>query len=229
VYSQSYYLNVFNTLAPHYWVVELVSLGMSNKLRRTAVANASIREGSTVVDLMCGTGNNMDYIGDDVEYLGMDTSEAMILCARNKYDHSRNVKFIHSNVLLPSQHHFKADHILCSYGLKCIASEQYRAFVDTIDAMLNRGGTLSMVEFQLPKNRILKWLMKLYLNVFYKALCYLFVSDATPATALIRNLEQPVELDLLVSLLRSKRFEVQTKKKFAGAVVSISALRSALF
>lgn len=223
-HSLSYYQKVFDTLAPHYRIVDLLSLGMADVLRRKAIKRAAIRKESVVIDMMCGMGSNAIHLAPEksgTTYVGLDASAAMIHRAKTQRGRSPNITFLHTNILNQIGHPPKGDHVLCSYGLKCISPDDYPAFVDTVDRMISIGGTFSFVEFQLSKKPLLRWMMKTYLRTAYNFLCYLFLSNTTPAKALLQNLEASLQPDMLIALLKAKGLEAALEKKLGGAVIFV--------
>jgi ubiquinone/menaquinone biosynthesis C-methylase UbiE len=223
-YSLSYYRKVFDTLAPHYRIVDLLSLGMADVLRRKAIKTAAIRKESVVIDMMCGMGSNAVHLPPGktgITYVGLDASAVMILRARTQHRILPEIIFLHTNILNQDGQAPKGDHVLCSYGLKCISPDDYAAFVNNLDRMIAAGGTFSFVEFQLPKNQLLRWMMKTYLRIAYNFLCYLFLSDTTPAKALLQNLEASLQPDRLIALLKAKGLEATLEKKLGGAVIFV--------
>jgi ubiquinone/menaquinone biosynthesis C-methylase UbiE len=223
-YSLSYYQKVFDILAPHYRIVDLLSLGMADVLRRKAIRTAAIRKKSVVIDMMCGMGSNAKHLTLEktgITYVGLDASLVMILRARTQRRNSPEMTFLHTNILNQSGHPPKGGHVLCSYGLKCISPDDYTAFVNNLDLMIDAGGTFSFVEFQLPKKPLLRWMTKTYLRIVYNFLCYLFLTDTTPAKALLQNLEASLQPDLLIALLKAKGLEAALEKKLGGAVIFV--------
>jgi len=66
-----------------YWAVQRL-LGARAVHRHAVGAHARVRAGERVLDLGCGTGRALDVL-PDVEYLGVDTSEAYVAAARKRY------------------------------------------------------------------------------------------------------------------------------------------------
>ncbi|GHM98693.1 hypothetical protein WSM22_01830 [Cytophagales bacterium WSM2-2] len=219
------YREVFDAIAPHYWITDVISFGLAGRLRTKAIEAACIKKESSVIDLMCGTGNNLFHLAIEksgIAYVGLDASKRMINCAQKKNSRYPHVHFIETNILKNHSLALKGDHILCSYGLKCISPSAYPAFVDLICQLMNEQGTFSFVEFQLPENRFLRLLMTAYLQSIYKLLCYFFISDIEPARALLQNLKTHVQPEVLIELLKAKDLHVNFRKEFSGAVIFIS-------
>lgn len=228
-HALTYYQEVFDTLAPHYRIVDLLSLGLADRLRKKAIGKAGIQKGTTVVDIMCGMGNNARHLEPDknaIRYFGLDISAKMIERARAEFSDCRKTSFTRINILSHGDLFVKGDHILCSYGLKCVSADDIQLFADTVDRLALPGATFSFVEFQLPKGIVMRSLMKLYLNVIYKALCLNFLSSVSPAEALLSALERPLQSERLKTLLIQKGFDVTIEKKLNSAVIFIYGKRN---
>lgn len=222
--SSPYYQEVFKILAPHYGLVDILSFGAANLFRKTAIKNAGIKPQTTIVDLMCGTGNNAAFLVKEsrsITYVGVDLCTSMLERAIYNYSRCKNMSFINANVLGRLPLHSKANHILCTYGLKCLPREHYLFFVNSLDTILTHGGTFSILEFQPPKNVLFRTVMKIYLNTVYAFFTFLLIGSSAPARALVGNLSIPLHTDLLRELLVKKGFEVETEYRWNDAVVFI--------
>jgi ubiquinone/menaquinone biosynthesis C-methylase UbiE len=224
--SESYYQEIFDTLAPHYRIVDLLSFGVASRLRKRAIHKAAVQKGSVVIDMMCGSGSNVLHLlpnQNGIRYTGIDASREMIRHASANFPHTH---FLRANILKPSQPAMRADHILCSYGLKCIAPNDYPAFAHTIDQHTGAKGNFAFVEFQLPKRILLRWLMNAYLHTAYKFLCWIFLGSTSPAKALLTTLENELQPEYLGKLLIEKGFEVTIEHEVDSAVVFIYGKRN---
>jgi ubiquinone/menaquinone biosynthesis C-methylase UbiE len=217
---------LFDRFAFGYYIVDILSFGFAGYLRRQALDKTPFVNGSTVIDLMCGTGNNAAYILkkpiENLKYIGIDISENMIDCAIRKYQYAGStIVFRKANVFHYFSESGKSTHLLCSYGLKCVQASDYHTFVETIDSALEKKGTFSLVEFQFPSNRLLRYLMKFYLQTVYKTGCLITTGSMKPAEALIHSISSPVELSILRDLFIKKGFEIKIEKKWMNSVIFI--------
>jgi ubiquinone/menaquinone biosynthesis C-methylase UbiE len=225
-FTLSYYQKIFDTLAPRYRIVDILSFGLADWLRKQAIQKVSVRRDSRVIDLMCGIGSNVTHLapsGNDIHYIGMDASGEMVKSASTRFP---SETFLQTDILSPNQSILKADHILCSYGLKCISTRDYPRLALTIDQHAGKMGSFVFLEFQFPKNRLLRWLMKFYLLTVYQISCLLFLNSTSPATALIKTLENKLDPRYLCSLLIEKGFHVTLEYKGNNSVVFIYGKRS---
>lgn len=226
--KSSSYQHLFDKIAPHYKIIDFLSLGSTRFLRKGAVRRANIRKG-VVADLMCGTGNNIPYIlrYDPEKYLGLDASAEMMYQTSGKYLASRKVSFVHCNLIDRIPPEIKADSIVCTYGLKCLVSPEYEAFADTIDSILIPGGNISVLEFRMPLNRIFRFFTSIYINFFCGLICLVVTGSLAPTRELVRSMNPPIDPPLLKKLLEKRGFELTIEEKWLGAAVFVYGRKSA--
>lgn len=217
------YKVLFDHFAPYYYITEIASWGMAQRLRKRAAALAGLQKDSVVVDLMCGTGNNIPIIkkatATSFQYTGIDVSETMIAMCKQKYAGHKKIAFIQEDILQIQKLPLKASHIFCTFGLKCIEKENYSPFADVINNMLAADGTLVMADFQEPENKYFAWLFRAYINTFYSFLCIVFSGSAAPAKALIKSVYRPIDFDCLNAIFRERGFCTYTEKSVNGTFV----------
>jgi ubiquinone/menaquinone biosynthesis C-methylase UbiE len=94
---------LFNRISDHYAKKDIVR---STKLARRAIVRRAIRPlldqvGSlgTVVDIGCGIGAQMEYLGETFDrYIGIDYSEKLIDIGRRRFAERADVEFIAANI-----------------------------------------------------------------------------------------------------------------------------------
>ncbi len=225
------YESLFDNFARYYFLTDFVSLGMAQSVRRKAIERSELKAGSTVIDLMCGTGNNIRHLrkmlGARFNYIGIDASEKMIFIGKKRTADHENYDFMKSDVLDFNNDDIKADHIICTYGLKCIEENQYKIFADQINRLLAVGGKITLTEFQSPKNPVIKAIFNTYLNVFYSALCLVFCGNNAPVKTLMRCLSAPINTALLLELLRQRDFNIHFERSWNDSVINIYGIKQA--
>ena len=117
-----------------------------------ALAECLPETGGTLVELGCGTGSNLAYLGDRRTRLwrawGVDLCPSLLAQARGR--NWPEVTWIEADATawrppLP------VDAVLCSYSLTMIPD--WFAAVDNALAMLRPGGVLAVVDFHVPRER----------------------------------------------------------------------------
>jgi ubiquinone/menaquinone biosynthesis C-methylase UbiE len=218
--KSSSYQELFDKIAPHYKIIDFLSLGSTRLLRKGAVARALIKNG-VVADLMCGTGNNISFVlkYNPKRYIGLDASAEMMYRSSSKYLHSNKISFVHCNLIDPIPGAIRADHIICTYGLKCLVPSEYKAFAETINSILVPGGTFSLHEFRMPENRIFRFLTGLYINIFCGLICLLVAGSFAPTRELVRSMNPSIDPELLKHLLEQENFELVIDQRWMGTAV----------
>ena len=218
--KSSSYQKLFDKLAPHYRIIDSLSLGTTRFLRKRTVAKAKIT-GGTVADLMCGTGNNVSFVlkYNPEKYIGIDASAEMMYRTRSKYLTSANVSFVQCNLIDSVPDHIRVDHIVCTYGLKCLVASEYEAFAGTIDSILVPDGTVSLVEFRMPLNKVFRFFTSIYVNIFCGLICLVVTGSFAPTRELVRSMNPPIEPELLKKFLEKKGFELTIEEKWLGSAV----------
>jgi ubiquinone/menaquinone biosynthesis C-methylase UbiE len=220
--KSSSYQELFDKIAPHYKIIDFLSLGTTRFLRKVCVARASIKNG-VVADLMCGTGNNIPFVlkYNPKKYIGFDASAEMMYRSSSKYLHSDKISFVHCNLIDSVPLPIKADHIICTYGLKCLVPSEYQAFAETINSILVPGGTFSLHEFSMPHNRIFRFFTSLYINIFCGLICFIVTGSFAPTRELARSMNPSIDPDLLKCFLEQQNFELAIDHRCMGTAVFV--------
>lgn len=74
-------------------------LGSNNVYRTYATEYLNVKAGDRVLDIGCGTGRLIEFLPEDVDYYGCDTSERYINAAYRRYSHRGRWLHIDSNDL----------------------------------------------------------------------------------------------------------------------------------
>jgi ubiquinone/menaquinone biosynthesis C-methylase UbiE len=210
----SSYQKLFDKLAPHYRIIDFLSLGSTRYLRKCAIKDLGNCQG-TVVDMLCGTGNNIAALlaqGMGI-YIGLDSSMEMMYHTKAKYLQSGDISFVQCNVLHDLPATLKADHIICTYGLKCFTAAEYPAFADSINAILKPGANFSLVEFRMPFNPVFRFLTSIYVNVFCGLVCLLVTGSLAPTRSLVNSMTPAIDPELMKKLLEERGLSVTMREK----------------
>lgn len=218
----STYQSLFDKLAPHYRIIDFLSLGSTSLLRKEAVKLANIN-GGVVIDLMCGTGNNIQYVEQYLfnRYIGLDASAEMMYHAKARYLASNKISFVHCNLIGEVPAGVKGDNIICTYGLKCLVTSEYERFANTIDELLQPGGTVSIHEFRMPLNRVFRFLTSLYVNIFCGFICLIVTGSLAPTRELVRSMNPPIEPQKMKLMLENRGFDVIVREKWLSTAVFV--------
>lgn len=222
-FTYQFYRSLFKRLAPFYDIVDALSLGSTAHQRRLAVQYAAIKPGGTVADLMCGTGNNARYAlkaGAGL-YVGIDAAAEMMTQGPPPQQSAERITYRQADLTKPMPQPVLADHIVSTYGLKCLNFSDYGAFAQVIDQMLEPGGTVSILEFRLPPNRLFRMVAKFYVSVFCGLICLLLKGRWPPTRELYLSMTPDIDPLLMARVLVDRGFEIIIKERPLGSAVLI--------
>lgn len=144
----------------------LFSFGLDRRWRRTAAVFLNPQKGDRILDLCCGTGEMAAALArhqPDAAILGLDISPAMVERAQQKYAAlSDRISWRVADAVqtgLPAQ---SFDLITCAFGLRNLPEPLHA--LHEMKRLLKPSGTIGILEFSLPKNRIWRGLFWCYLR-----------------------------------------------------------------
>src|SRR5215217_8708021 len=106
--------NIFDELAPDYWLSDYLSFGITNRLRSQALHLLDIKPEQTVCDAMCGTGNNFDQIlSRKGKVIGIEYADKMACLAAN-HPQASKVTILQEDFLQTSLPDHSVDKLICS-------------------------------------------------------------------------------------------------------------------
>jgi ubiquinone/menaquinone biosynthesis C-methylase UbiE len=107
--------------------------------------------GNKVLDLGCGNGRLCELFEEEVDYLGVDTSEELLKIARQKYPNCEFQKSEFSKLLFPDD---QFDSIFCLSVFHHIPSRQFRLdFLQEIHRVLKKDGRLILTVWNLLEQK----------------------------------------------------------------------------
>lgn len=224
--DQEFYRSLFGRLAPFYDIVDSLSLGSTRYQRQLSVKLASIRTGGIVADLMCGTGLNVEFVlkAGGGQYIGVDSSEGMM----GQHAADNRVSFLKADLTTATPLPVQADHVISSYGIKCLERDEYPVFAGVIDQVLKPGGTVSVLEFRLPPNRIFRVFANLYVSVFCGLVCFLLKGRWPPTRELYLSMTPDIYPSELADALRDRGFDITVSERPLGSAVIIYGRKRAM-
>lgn len=155
-------------------LVQVMTLGQANRLRRNTVALAKIRHGDAVLDVGCGSGDltlaAWQATGEGASVAGIDPSAEMIDAARQKANrHGANLD-LRVGVIetLPFADN-SFDIVLSSLMMHHLPGDLQVSGLAEIQRVLRPGGRLVVVDFSGPTSRLGKLAMLLLLHGGHQA------------------------------------------------------------
>jgi len=144
----------------------LHSFGMDQRWRRIAVRMAAVQPGEDIVDIACGTGDLTELFASTKagSVLGVDFTPPMLEIAREKSAKAGHAgaipKYEHGDATALSLPDASADVVSIAFGLRNVG-DPARALAE-FRRVLRPGGRLIVLEFDEPRNPIIRWANRLY-------------------------------------------------------------------
>ncbi len=158
---------LFDALAPTYWLNRLLSLGLTSYWRKRCVAVARVEQASSVCDLFTGTGDVLTLLrrvtGPDAHLTAVDSSPRMLerAAARKGTDAVLLCEDVRSTSLTSDS--FEA--ITCCFGWKLLPATSVPDVIREIDRLLMPGGRFAAVELVRPDRPALRIIQRVYLSI----------------------------------------------------------------
>tara|TARA_B100000315_G_C14499913_1_gene551826 strand:+ start:253 stop:990 length:738 start_codon:yes stop_codon:yes gene_type:complete len=173
---------MFDDISPHYdFLNHFLSLGVDIYWRRKFIKHLNIKNGQTILDVACGTGDIgfeiLKYF--QIQLTNIDISKNMLDIAEKKAKHKNleNIIFIQGDAEILPLENDSIDCLTIAYGFRNIA--HYDKALEEFYRVLKPGGTLGILEFSIPKSRIIGSLFKVYFHYILPKIGGLFSpSDA---------------------------------------------------
>jgi demethylmenaquinone methyltransferase/2-methoxy-6-polyprenyl-1,4-benzoquinol methylase len=141
---------MFDAIAPRYDLVNRVmTFRLDVRWRKMAVHRLALPEGSSVLDLACGTGDlcrELEAAGHLP--VGMDLSWGMLASART------HAPLVHANALRLPVADRSVDGATCGFALRNLTALE--PFLAELARVLRPGGRIALLEVDRPRNPVLR-------------------------------------------------------------------------
>ena len=210
VYSKYDLMNDFMSFGIHrFWKRSLINL-----------MNPSL--GKSLIDVACGTGDigklYLDNTDKNNKITCVDPNKGMVRQGKEKLSNYNNINWVISPAeKLPFENN-KFDFYTISFGLRNTKnlnkalSEAYR--------VLKPGGRYLCLEFSKIQNSNLDFIYKSYSKLI-PIIGQFVVGEKEPYEYLINSIEQFINQEELIQLMKNNKFQNCSYRNFSGGVVSI--------
>ena len=142
--------SMFDAIAPRYDLVNrIMTFRMDVRWRKQTVRCLALPEGSTVLDLACGTGDLCrDLSSAGHRPVGVDLSWGMLASART------DAPLIHADALCLPAADASVDGATCGFALRNLAALE--PFLAELARVLRPGGRIALLEVDRPRNPVLR-------------------------------------------------------------------------
>jgi len=215
--------NVFNNVYDKYDLMnDFMSFGIHRIWKKNMLKMMNPSKNQNLIDVACGTGDiaklYLNYIGKNSEITCVDPNKSMINKGKEKLKSYKNLNWIISSAeKLPIRDN-KFNFYTISFGLRNTKninkalSEAYR--------ILKPGGRYLCLEFSKIQNSNLNYVYKSYSKLI-PSIGKIIVGKKEPYEYLIKSIENFINQDELINLMKKNGFKNCTYRNLSGGIVSI--------
>ena len=214
---------VFNKVYDKYDLMnDIMSLGSHRVWKKNLVTMMNPTKGRTLIDVGCGTGDIGELYSkatlNQSEILSVDPNSNMIAKGKIKHKKYKNIKWMVCKGESLDVKTESFDFYTISFGLrntgdiKKTISEAYR--------VLKKGGRFFCLEFSKIDNESLNFLYQQYSKFIPKIGKYI-VGDSQPYEYLVKTINEFLNQEELLELIKDQRFENCSYRNLSGGIVSI--------
>ena len=215
--------NVFDQVYDQYDLMnDFMSFGIHRLWKKDLLNMMNASPNQKLVDVACGTGDiaklYLEYVNKDSQITCIDPNKSMIKKGKEKLNEFKNLKWIISPAekLPVSKNLF--DFYTISFGLRNTKnldkalSEAYR--------VLKPGGRYFCLEFSKIQNSGINFIYKNYSKLIPLVGKYV-VGEKEPYEYLVKSIENFINQDELIDLMRKNNFQNCSYRNLSGGIVSI--------
>jgi demethylmenaquinone methyltransferase/2-methoxy-6-polyprenyl-1,4-benzoquinol methylase len=210
----------------------LHSFGMDQSWRKVAVRMAAVQPGDDVVDIACGTGDLTELFATTParSVLGLDFTPPMLEIAREKSAQRRHTgavpRYEHGDATALGLPDKSADVVSIAFGLRNVGDPAKA--LSEFHRILRPGGRLLVLEFDEPRNPVIRWGNRLYTHRIMPWTASWIARDRSGAYHYLpRSVETFLNAEKLRSAMIAAGFSEieQTPLTFGTCVVSRGVVR----
>jgi len=215
--------NVFNQVYNKYDLMnDFMSMGIHRSWKKSLINLMNPRDKKKLIDVACGTGDIgklfLNNTNKNAEITCVDPNKGMISEGKQKLSNFKNVKWVISRAeKLPiAENSF--DYYTISFGLR--NTKNINKSIKEAYRVLKKGGRFFCLEFSKIQNQNLEIIYKNY-SKFIPTIGKIIVGESKPYEYLIESIENFVNQEELIEILKSNKFYKPNYKNLSGGIVSI--------
>ena len=215
--------NVFNKVYDKYDLMnDLMSFGIHRSWKKNLIITMNPTENQNLIDVGCGTGDigklYSDFTNHNSNILSTDPNEKMVEKGKSNLKNYKNIewKICAGEKLDAMSDSF--DFYTISFGLR--NTKDVRKTINEAYRVLKKGGRFICLEFSKIDNSDLNFLYKQYSRIIPLIGKYI-VGDRDPYEYLIKSIEQFINQEELLNIMKECNFENCTYTNLNGGIVAI--------
>ena len=215
--------NVFDRVYSKYDLMnDFMSLGIHRIWKKNFINMMNPSSNKKLIDVACGTGDigklYLDYTTTNSQVTCVDPNPGMINEGKKKLTKYKNIKWIIAsaeNLPIPEN---TFDFYTISFGLRNTKNLE-RSLSEAL-RVLKPGGRFLCLEFSKIQNSNLDFVYKNYSKLI-PVVGKIIVGEKKPYEYLIKSIENFLNQEELISLMKEKNFKKCTYRNLSGGIVSI--------
>ena len=215
--------SVFDTVYNKYDLMnDFMSFGVHRYWKRELIKQMNPSSNDSLLDVACGTGDIAKLFSavndNNSKILCVDFNQKMLNEGKKRLKNYKNIKWKLSNaenLNLPSN---KFDFYTISFGLR--NTKNINKSIKEAYRVLKKGGRFFCLEFSKIQNQNLEVLYKNY-SKFIPTIGKIIVGESKPYEYLVESIENFVNQEELIEILKSNKFYKPNYKNLSGGIVSI--------
>ena len=215
--------SVFNSVYDKYDLMnDFMSLGIHRIWKKDLIRWMNPSENKKLIDVACGTGDLgklfLDLTNKDGKIFCVDPNKGMISKGEKKLNNYKNIRWIIASAEnLPIKDN-SCDYYTISFGLR--NTKNLQKAVSEAYRVLKPGGRYMCLEFSKIQNPNLDFIYKNYSKLI-PLIGKTIMGKKKPYEYLIKSIEEFINQDELIDLMKKNKFEKCSYRNSSGGIVAI--------
>jgi demethylmenaquinone methyltransferase/2-methoxy-6-polyprenyl-1,4-benzoquinol methylase len=215
--------NVFDKVYDQYDLMnDFMSLGVHRLWKKSLINMMNPSSNKKIVDVACGTGDIakifLKYTNKPSNITCVDPNEGMIKKGKKKLNNFKKLNWIIASAEKLPLPNNSFDFYTISFGLR--NTKNLNKSLNEAYRVLKPGGRFLCLEFSKIQNSNLDFLYKNYSKIIPK-IGKLVVGEKSPYEYLIKSIENFINQEELIDLLKKNNFKKCSYRNLSGGIVSI--------
>ena len=215
--------NVFDQVYDQYDLMnDFISLGIHRLWKKNLINMMNPSQNQNLIDVACGTGDIaklfLNYVNKRSQITCVDPNKHMVNKGKEKLNKFKNLNWIISTAEKLPLSDNKFDFYTISFGLR--NTKNLNKALAEAHRVLKSGGRYLCLEFSKIQNSDLEFVYKNYSKLI-PSIGKFVVGDEKPYKYLIKSIENFVNQDELIDLMKKNGFKKCTYRNLSGGIVSI--------